>query len=170
MEKKENWFVIYTRSRHERILAEQLEGAGYEIYLPLVKKKSVWSDRNKVLEVPLFKSYVFIKGECEKMHMKDYKSFVGFVQYNGKPAVVRQDEIDIIKNVIKHGYDISEASSSTEFSPGCKVSVIGGPLRGMTGELTSSADSQRFLIRFENLGNILMVKVPARSLKKIEVQ
>lgn len=112
---KDSWYVIYTRSRQEKVLATQLEAAGFEVYLPLISKVSIWSDRKKTVEIPLFNSYVFIKNEYDKSKFKDFKSFVTFLNYNGKPAIVKQKEIDVLKTIIKNGYDIGEASEVEAF-------------------------------------------------------
>ncbi len=167
MKSKDLWYVIYTRSKQEKILAEQLEEAGYDIYLPLLKKQSAWSDRKKTIEVPLFNSYVFIRGVNEKMRMKEFRSFVAFLQYNNKPAVVRQHEIDTLKSIIRHGYDVGEAGDLNEFKQGNRVQVIAGPLKGMSGELISVEDTDWFLLDFEDMGSSLQVKIPPKQLKKI---
>lgn len=167
MRTSETWFVIYTKSRQEKVLASQLLDAGYEVYLPLLKKVSQWSDRKKLIEVPLFNSYVFIKGMSDKGSLKDFNSFVTFLTFNGKPAVVWQHEIDTLKAILKHGYDITEASDLKDLHTGSKVMVIAGPLKGLSGDLVSIDQDDWFLINFENIGNSLQVKIPPKSLKKI---
>jgi transcription antitermination factor NusG len=168
MKKKEIWHVIYTKSRHEKILAEQLKQSGYEIYLPLVKKITSWSDRKKTIEEPLFKSYIFIKNQNDRNRFKEFKSFVGFVQYDNKPAIVWQHEIDTLISIIKHGYDINEIISENDFKVGSKVMVMYGPLKGMIGDMISNENNEGFNIGFENFGNSLIVKLPSKILKKIE--
>ena len=168
MNTSENWFVLYTKSRQEKVLASQLTDAGYEVYLPLLKKLSQWSDRKKVLEVPLFNSYVFIKGINEKARFKDFKAFVAFLQYNNKPAIVRQAEIDTLKSIIQHGYDINEFSTAQEFKIGNKVEVSSGPLKGISGELVSISDVDWFVLNFEGMGNGIQVKIPSKLLNNIE--
>jgi transcription antitermination factor NusG len=167
MNTSSNWFVIYTKSRQEKVLATQLLEAGYEVFLPLLKKVSQWSDRKKLIEVPMFNSYIFIKGVNDKSLFIDFKSFVCFLTFSGKPAIVWQHEIDVLKTIIKHGYDVSEASDLKELKTGSKVMVIAGPLKGLSGELLSIDQDEWFLINFENIGNSLQVKIPPQSLKKI---
>jgi transcriptional antiterminator RfaH len=164
---KNLWYVIYTRSRQEKVLASQLEAAGFEVYLPLINKVSKWSDRKKVVEVPLFNSYVFIKDVCEKYHFKNFKSFVTFLNYNGKPAIVKQHEIDILKTIIKNGYDIGESSQIEVLSEGSEVMVLSGPLKGLTGKLISVSNNDWFVLNFENMGSSLQVKIAPNLLKKI---
>jgi transcription antitermination factor NusG len=167
MKGQENWYVIYTKSRQEKSLSEKLSAAGFEVYLPLVRKQSQWSDRKKVIEVPLFSSYVFIKDICEKDKLRDFKGFVGFLKYNNQPALVSSREIETLKSVILYGFDVSEAGDISRLEQGAKVMVMTGPLKGMTGELINIADHDLFMINFENFGNSIQVRVPSNILKKL---
>lgn len=167
MKGQENWYVIYTKSRQEKSLSEKLSAAGYEMYLPLVKKQRQWSDRKKIIEVPLFNSYIFIKDVCEKDKLRDFKGFVGFLKYNNQPARVSSREIETLKSVIQFGFDVSEAVDINSMSPGAAVTVMTGPLKGMNGILISVAENDWFVIGFENFGNSIQVRVPSNILKKI---
>jgi len=164
---KEIWYVIYTKSRHEKTLAEKLIVSGYEVYLPLVIKNSQWSDRKKKVEVPLFNSYIFIKNFCDKDKLKDFKGFVNFLQYNNSPAKVTTREIETLKSIIKLGYDVSEVTDINLLETGSKVMVMAGALKGLVGELITKSDDEWFLINFEQFGNSIQVRVPSRILKKL---
>ncbi len=168
METQTIWHVIYTKSRQEKLVAEKLAAAGYEIYLPLVKTISQWSDRKKVIEKPLFNSYVFIKEVRDNDKIKTYNGVVGFLKYNNKPARVLQHEIDTLRSIIKHGYDVTELGDPRELTKGSRVMVMGGPLKGSVGELYENPESEWFIIHFENIGNSIKVKIPGKLLKKTE--
>lgn len=167
MNKKEIWYVIYTKSRQEKILNDKLMSAGYSVYLPLVKKNSQWSDRRKIIEVPLFNSYLFIKNVSDREKLKDFNGFVNFLMFDNKPAIVTQTEIETLKSIIRHGYDVLEITNLKDLKLGSKVMVIGGPLKGMVGELISNSDEEWFLINFENFSSSIQVKIPPKVLKKI---
>lgn len=168
METQLIWNVIYTKSRQEKIVAERLESAGYEIYLPLIKVLSQWSDRKKLVSKPLFNSYVFVKNISDIERIKTYRGVVGLLKYNNKPAKVQQHEIDTLKSIIKHGYDVSDIGDTSGLEKGSKVMVIGGPLKGNIGELYENPESEWFIINFENIGNSIKVKIPSKLLKRIE--
>jgi len=168
MEKQIVWHVIYTKSRQEKIVAEKLGAAGYEIYLPLVKVISQWSDRKKVVEKPLFNSYVFIKDVIDNDKIKTFNGVVGFLKYDRKLAIVHQHEINTLKSIIKHGYDVTELGNQEELVLGSRVMIMAGPLKGSVGELYANPESEWFIIHFENIGNSLKVKIPSKLLKKIE--
>ena len=91
------WYVLYTKPRNEKKVAQRLTGAGYSVYCPLHKVRRQWSDRIKTVEEPLFRSYVFIQIEDAKRD--EVFAFPGTVRYLfwfRRPAVVRQTEIATI--------------------------------------------------------------------------
>jgi transcription antitermination factor NusG len=92
------WFAIYTKPRWEKKVNQVLTDKGVECYCPLNKVKRKWSDRTKTVEEPLFKSYVFVKvTEEERTKVRLTNGVVNFVYWNGKPAIVREKEIQTIK-------------------------------------------------------------------------
>jgi len=92
------WFAIYTKPRWEKKVNHLLTNKGVECYCPLNKVKRKWSDRTKTIEEPLFKSYVFVKiTEEERTKVRLTNGVVNFVYWNGKPAIVREKEIQTIK-------------------------------------------------------------------------
>jgi len=82
---------------------------------------SQWSDRKKLVEKPVFNSYVFVKDCDDNQKIKEYNGVVGFLKYNNKLAVVHQHEINTLKSILKHGYDISEVDNSKDLKIGSKV-------------------------------------------------
>ena len=92
------WFALYTKPRWEKKVNQLWTDKGVECYCPLNKVKRKWSDRTKTVEEPLFKSYVFVKvSEEERTKVRLTNGVVNFVYWNGKPAVVREKEIQTIK-------------------------------------------------------------------------
>jgi len=55
------WFAVYTRSHHEKSVAEQLRGKSIEHFLPTYTSVRRWKDRVKTLQMPLFAGYLFVK-------------------------------------------------------------------------------------------------------------
>src|SRR5215831_13309437 len=98
MNEEPKWYAIYTRQRWEKKVTRLLEEKGIECYCPLNKTVRQWSDRKKVVAEPLFTSYVFVK-TIEKMHneVKGLSGVINLVYWLNKPAVIRDEEIDIIK-------------------------------------------------------------------------
>ncbi len=96
------WYVVYTLPRWEKKVARLLDEKGYAFYCPLVKREKKWSDRIKIVEEPLFKGYVFVQvTEEKKWAIRDVQGVINFVHWLGKPAKVKQDEIDTIKKFLQ---------------------------------------------------------------------
>jgi transcription antitermination factor NusG len=94
---EKNWYAIYTKPRWEKKVAGALSQAGIENYCPTTKVVRQWSDRKKTIVEPLFKSYVFVQvTEKEKWEVKSVYGVLNYVYYQGKPAVIKQAEIDAI--------------------------------------------------------------------------
>jgi transcription antitermination factor NusG len=102
MIENEFWYVIYTRPRWEKKIAAILDQKGIENYCPLNKVERRWSDRKKIIMEPLFKGYIFIKiEETKKWDIKQIDGIVNYVYWLGKPAIVRQSEINNIRFFLK---------------------------------------------------------------------
>jgi transcription antitermination factor NusG len=95
------WFAIYTNPRAERQARDRLMEAGVEVFLPLQKTYRIWSDRKKLIEVPLLSSYVFVK-IIPKDFPKVYQvpGIVRFVTFEGQPASIPQNQIDNLRLLI----------------------------------------------------------------------
>src|SRR5258708_3075596 len=98
---KMNWYAVYTKPRWEKKVSEQLAKGGIEAYCPLNKVRKKWSDRVKWVEEPLFKSYVFVRvKEAEQTQVRLFNGVVNFVYWLGKPAMVKDKEIEIIRQFL----------------------------------------------------------------------
>jgi transcription antitermination factor NusG len=107
MERK-RWHAVYTKPRWEKKVHALLEQKGVECYCPLNKVRRKWSDRMKVVQEPLFKSYVFVRLlEEEKLNVRMTNGVVNFVYWLGKPAIVKDKEIETIKKFLNE-YQIFE--------------------------------------------------------------
>lgn len=92
---------MYTKPRWEKKVHKFFDEKGLKNYCPLNKVRKKWSDRIKVVEEPLFKSYVFVQvSEDEKTKVRMTNGVVNFVYWQGKPAVVKEKEINIIKKFL----------------------------------------------------------------------
>jgi transcription antitermination factor NusG len=98
MSKTKHWYALYTKPRWEKKVHELMLRRGMESYCPLNKVRKKWSDRYKMVEEPLFKSYVFVRiTDDEKSNVRLVDGVVNFVYWLGKPAQVREEDILKIK-------------------------------------------------------------------------
>jgi transcription antitermination factor NusG len=95
------WLAVYSRPRWEKKVNQLLTEKGFESYCPLNKVRRKWSDRVKVVEEPLFKSYVFVKvKEEDRTAVRMTSGVINFVYWDGKPAVIKEREINAIKRFL----------------------------------------------------------------------
>lgn len=155
---KENkkWYPLYTKSRFEKKAYQHLINAGYEAYLPLQKKLHKWSDRNKIVKVPLFSSYVFVR--ISPNQIRDVLRIYGIVRYiffNGRPASAQDEEIELIKSLIDKGVDIDVVDGKLEV--GQKVTISSGLLKGYSGKIHCFKGKNKLIIEIESINKSLLV-------------
>ncbi|HEY4290096.1 MAG TPA: UpxY family transcription antiterminator [Puia sp.] len=98
---KQGWFAIYTKPRWEKKVYALLKQGGIEAYCPLNKVRKQWSDRVKWVEEPLFKSYIFVRvARGEHTNIRMVNGVVNFVYWLGQPAVIRDEEIKLIRKFL----------------------------------------------------------------------
>ncbi len=101
MASEQKWYVLYTKPRWEKKIHKLLDEKEIENYCPLNKVRKKWSDRMKIVEEPLFKSYVFVKiSEEEQTKVRMVNGVINFVYWLGKPAIVKDKEIELIKKFL----------------------------------------------------------------------
>ena len=145
-----NWLAVYTKPRWEKKVAQRLAAKGLEVYCPLNKVTRKWSDRYKVVEVPLFTSYVFVnvkEEEVTSVRMTD--GVVNFVYSNRKPAVILQKEIDLIRRFLNDFQNVEARPFSVE--KGLRVRVISGVLMDREG-IVMDVRKKKAYIMLESLG------------------
>lgn len=152
------WFPFYTKPKHEKRAYEKLIAEGYEAYLPLTKSIRKWSDRKKTIQEPLIKSYVFAK-----VYKKDlYKilSLYGisrYISFNGKPAIIRNSEIESLKKLIDSETKIEVTDGLVDI--GEKVKIKSGPMAGLEGEIIEHKGKNKLVLKLESIGKSLLVTI-----------
>ena len=162
------WFVIYTKSRSEKLAAEKLHQKGIEVYCPLRKVKRKWSDRIKMIEEPLFRSYCFVHlEEHERSAVYGVPGVVGYLHWLNKPAVVRQREIDLIKTMLN---DFEHDSLEIlDFQTSDRLRITSGAFMNQEGEVVAR-QGKKVVVRLESLNisvSIDMSKNKVEKLKKL---
>lgn len=143
---------MYTKPRWEKKVASLLLEKGFENYCPINKVTRQWSDRKKVVLEPVFKGYVFVRVEDQKKwEVKSINGILNFVYWLGKPAVIRDEEIDIIRKFLNEFTDVKVESKG--FSVNTEVRIKQGVLMNFHG------------IVVEVLGNRAVVKIDTLDLQ-----
>ncbi len=163
---EEKWYALYTRPRAEKLVFRRLIEIGIETFLPLQKTLRQWSDRKKTVEKPLIPSYIFVKTKSKYFpNVYHTEGVVSFVRFEGKPVCVTQREIDNLRILVDSNADIE--LSDEKFEKGEYVKVTTGALNGLTGELISSGDKKKVLVRIESLDKNIVVTIHTAFLTKL---
>ena len=165
MFEEKKWFVVYTKSRCEKKVAELLTRKGIENYCPLNRVQKQWSDRKKIILAPLFTSYVFVRISSEEQStICRTDGVLNFVYWLSKPAVIRNDEIDVIKQFLNdHSYVRLEKIS---ININDMVRVIAGPFMEQEGKVVSFKN-KAVKIMLPSLGYLMHVEIETANIKII---
>jgi transcription antitermination factor NusG len=133
------WYALYTKPRWEKKVAELLGSKQIENYCPLQKTERAWSDRKKIILEPLFKSYVLVR-LAPKAHIPVLQTdgVLSFVTFQGKPAVIRDEEVETVKQFLKD-YEHVQVER-IDLNVNDEVTILTGPLmeqKGMVQEINS---------------------------------
>ncbi len=119
-----NWFVIYTKPRFEIKVEERLLSFGIEAYCPTRKEIRLWSDRKKKVDVPVLPSMVLVRLEEKDVNnVFNIKGVVRYMFWLGKRAIIRQQEVDVLKNYLKGNSIINQ--EITKLNPGDLINITG---------------------------------------------
>ncbi len=161
-----NWYALSTKARHEKKVHNQLVRKGITSYLPLQTFYRRWSDRYKVVEEPLFSCYVFVKIVLpDRLKVLQTDGAVRLVSFNSIPATIPKSQIEAIKAILETKCAIERIDYLT---PGQKVEVIQGPLRGIRGILVQIKNNYRLIVRIDSIVQAISVDIDYRDIKIIE--
>ena len=160
------WYALSTRARHEKKVFERLQRKKIETYLPLVTIHKKWSDRYKDVQEPLFSCYVFVRIALkDRLEILQTDGAVRLVSFNGIPATIPESQLNAIRFVLKEKKDVERIDYLT---PGQKIEVIQGPLKGITGILINVKNRHRLALRLDSIMQAISVDIDYRDLKVVE--
>lgn len=153
------WYAIYTRHQHEKTVARILTAKGFETLLPLYSAARRWKDRTKLISLPLFPCYVFLRGGLERrLDIMTTPGIHALVSTAGRPVPISCAEIEAIQRVVESG-------ASVEPHPFLKcgewVRVKCGPFAGIQGILVRKKNLYRLVLSVEMLGKAAAVEIDA---------
>jgi transcriptional antiterminator RfaH len=161
-----NWYAVYTRPRFEKQVLKGLVDQGFEGYLPLIKTMRQWSDRKKMVEVPLFSSYVFVHiNRSSYDQVLQTHGVVKYITFEGKAATIPSDQIDNLKIIIDSNEKVETTWESRR--KGDQVIVTAGSLKGLKGELITEGNRKKVLVRIQGIDQNLTVQVHSSLIETI---
>lgn len=152
-----SWYAVRVRPRWEQLVAAALRARQYEALLPLFRKRSRWSDRTKILELPLFPGYVFCRADLHAgPPLVTTPGVTGIVSFGGTRAVIPDNEIKAIKAVLRSGV---HASPWPYLNAGQRVRIHCGALTGLEGILLHSKSDCRIVLSVDVLARSVAVEI-----------
>jgi transcription antitermination factor NusG len=156
------WLAVYTKPRWEIMVHQLLQEKGVESYCPLNKVKRKWSDRIKTVEEPLFKSYVFVKvKDPDRTNVRMTSGVINFVYWNGKPALIREKEINAIKRFLNEYENVTIQKMDLKMNQ--RVLVTGGLLMDQQGKVVG-LKNKTAKVAIDSLGYILIAHIDRTKL------
>ena len=157
IQQPKNWYVVYTRPRWEKKVARQLDQKNIEYYCPLNRVQRQWSDRKKIIFEPLFTSYVFVRLEtADNIPVRQMQGVINFIYWLKRPAVVRDEEIEVIKRFLAEYQSVQLEKTSVSVND--QVRIISGPLMERQGNVLEIRN-RRIKVSLPSLGYTIVAEV-----------
>ncbi len=154
-----SWFALYARSRCEKVVSLTLESLGVTHFLPLIHEKRRWSDRSKVIDVPRFPGYLFVRIASTadlQLSIRKISGVIDFVGNQNGPATVPDNEIEGVRALLCHG---SDCSAHSFLAVGDRVRIVRGALKGIEGTLIRCGTRSRVFVSVQIIQRAVSVEV-----------
>jgi transcription termination/antitermination protein NusG len=153
------WYVLHTKSRFESVVYDNLVKKSVEAFLPKVLIQSKRRDRKKMIRIPLFPGYIFVKTDLSPHHHLEILKTIGAVKLIGnktEPVPVSSQTIDSLRIIVNGDFPVT---TGAKFQRGDRVVVMSGPFTGVIGEFIRYKGGDRVVVNVEALGQYAAVEV-----------
>jgi transcription elongation factor/antiterminator RfaH len=161
------WYVLHTKSRFENVVNDGLVKKSVEVFLPRITVASKRKDRKKMIRVPLFPGYVFVRTDLNPNHHLEIVKTIGAVKLVGNkqgPIAVPDDTVESLRIMVASEHPIT---TGTKFRKGDRVMVISGPFSGVIGIFDRYRGKDRIVVYIEALGQYAAVEVSAEDVERV---
>jgi transcription termination/antitermination protein NusG len=162
-----NWYALHTRSRFENVVLDGLTRKEVEAFLPRITVRSKRVDRKKMIQVPLFPGYLFVKTSLDPHEHLEVVKTVGVVTLVGNrqgPVPISVESIASLKIMVQGSQEIM---TGPQFKQGDRVMVVRGPFAGVTGAFARYRGRGRVVVNIEALGQYAAVEVGEEDIEVI---
>lgn len=163
-----NWWALYTRHQHEKTVATLLSAKGFEVFLPLYESTRRWKDRNKIITLPLFPCYVFVRGGLDRRLQVVTTPGVHMVLSRGENvAIIPEAEIQAIQMAVEGPFRIEPHPF---LKCGERVRVIRGSLEGVEGILVRKKNLYRLVLSVDMMAQSVAIEIDATDVEPVQQQ
>ncbi len=159
------WYAIRTRSRHEKLVSQQLISRGIESFLPLVNRRRKWADRWKTVSFPLFSGYCFARfSPNQRLAVVTAVGAVQILGLNGHATPIPEHEIEAVRQLVTSTLPLDPHPYIKE---GVEVEVVRGPLISVRGILVRKAPNARLVVAIHLIQQAASVEMDALDVQPI---
>jgi len=161
------WYALHTRARHERVVEHRLREQGMETFLPTLRETHRWSDRKKIVDVPLFSCYVFVRCSLnadDRTRVYRVDSALGFVGTRGAGVPIPDEQIEGVRAALSQA---APCRTHPFLKVGQRVRVCGGAMDGVEGVFLSENGDNSLVISVDAIQRSLAVRIDGYDLKPI---
>ena len=157
------WYVLHTKSRQEKILANELGARSVKHYLPLIKRPRFYGSRKVTVEEPLFPGYVFLFGDIDQAYVADRTRRVANIIHVPDQRKF-QWELDNIRLALSHDAPLDPYPHLTR---GVRVEVRSGPFQGLQGIIEDKGKDARLILQVDVLGRAVSLEIHGALLEPV---
>jgi transcription antitermination factor NusG len=159
------WWALYTRHQHEKVVAEMLEAKEFEVFLPLYESVRRWKDRRKVISLPLFPGYVFVRGGIgRRLEVVSTPGIHMILSHGEEVAIIPENEIQAIRRTV--GGNL-RCEPHPFLKCGERVRVTRGSLQGVEGILVRKKNMDRLVLSVDMLAKSVAVEIDALDVEPV---
>jgi transcription antitermination factor NusG len=161
------WYAIHTRARHEKSVTAQLERIGVTSFLPLVRQRHRWSDRQKTVQCALFDCYTFVSLQA---YLQKYRPIletpgvIGFVGIRGVGLPIPDKEIEDIRTLLANNV---HCSPYPFLGTGRRVRIRGGCMNGLEGILVAKNSDQSLVVSIDMIQRSRAVRIDGYDVEPV---
>jgi transcription antitermination factor NusG len=165
MHESSDWWALYTRHQHEKTVATMLSAKGFEVFLPLYESTRLWRDRSKIITLPLFPCYVFLRGGLNRRLQVVTTPGVHMVLLCGeRVAVIPEAEIQAIRRAVEGPFRVEPHPF---LKCGERVRVTRGSLEGVEGILVRKKNLYRLVLSVDMMAKSVAMEIDATDVEPV---
>lgn len=158
------WYAAYTRSRHEKCAAQQIQAQSLDCFLPLYRATRHWQHRRAVFELPLFPGYLFVRmSRKDRIKVLTAPGVLYLVGINGIPAEIEDAQIEALRTVLA-----SRRAFPTDYlRPGSRVLFSKGLFAGLEGTIIHSKGGVRLVVSVDAIMSSISIEVDCNEVELV---
>lgn len=163
----ENWYAVQTRSRHEKVVAMRLQEQGIATFLPTIREEHRWSDRKKIVELPLFSCYVFVKVAStneQRLRVCRTDGVFQIIGVRGEGTPIPHEQIEAIQTLLTNKLPFK---AHPFLKVGQRVRIKSGALAGVEGVLVGRSGERMLIISVDVIQRSMAVRIEGYDVEAI---